>query len=111
MMVRLLELDGHRVETAADVATALEAATRRDFDLLVSDLGLPDRSGLDLIRELRARGHRLPAIALSGYGQEQDLDNSRTAGFAAHLIKPVDPDRLLTAVSSVTKGDAARRTQ
>jgi two-component system CheB/CheR fusion protein len=108
MMISLLELEGHRVEAAADVATALETAQRGKFDLLVSDLGLPDKSGYDLIRELRARGYTLPAIALSGYGQDQDLDNSRTAGFSAHLIKPVDPERLLTAISAATKGEVAR---
>ncbi|MCA1560581.1 MAG: response regulator [Acidobacteria bacterium] len=106
MMVSLLELEGHRVQTAADVTTALETAQRSAFDLLISDLGLPDKSGFDLIRELRSRGHTLPAIAISGYGQEQDIDQSRAAGFAAHLIKPVDPERLLTALGSLMKDKA-----
>jgi two-component system CheB/CheR fusion protein len=68
IMRRLLEADGHQIETAADVATALKLAGEKTFDLLLSDLGLPDGSGLDLMRGLRARGLKLPGIAISGYG-------------------------------------------
>jgi len=96
MMKHLLEISGHQVETAADIATALEMANRHHFDLLISDLGLPDGTGHDLLRQLRRQGHRkLAAIAISGYGQERDLEQSRRAGFTAHLTKPVDADRLL----------------
>ena len=57
---------------------------------LLSDLGLPDGSGLDLIREIRARcGPEVKAICLSGYGMEEDMRQSREAGFLAHLTKPV----------------------
>jgi two-component system CheB/CheR fusion protein len=100
-MVTMLELAGYEVATAADVATALERLARERFDLLISDLGLPDRSGLDLVRELRSRGDALPAIALSGYGQESDIEQSRTAGFDTHLVKPVEPRRLLEAMEKV----------
>jgi PAS domain S-box-containing protein len=104
MMLRLvLEGAGHSIETAGDVATALAAATSRHFDLLVSDVGLPDGSGLDLIRELRARGSTVPAIAVSGYGHERDVQRSRAAGFRAHLVKPVDADRLLEAVARTAR--------
>jgi two-component system CheB/CheR fusion protein len=100
----LLELylvsEGHTVERAGDVATALEKVERGEFDLLISDLGLPDGSGVDLLRELRNRGQRLPAIALSGYGQEEDIQQSRLAGFVAHVVKPVDIDRLTSVVAS-----------
>ena len=94
----MLERQGHEVRTAGDVATALELARREPFDLLVSDLGLPDRSGLELMRELRIEGKLLPGIALSGYGQEQDFEQSREAGFEIHLVKPVNVDRLKTEV-------------
>jgi PAS domain S-box-containing protein len=102
-LVDILELHGHRVETAGDVDTALEIAERQTFDVLVSDLGLPDRSGLDLVRALRARGHRMPAIAISGYGQERDIEHSRSAGFTAHLVKPFDPDRLLREIDRLAE--------
>jgi CheY-like chemotaxis protein len=86
------------VHKAGDVEAALDMAAEHSFDLLISDLGLPDGSGVDLMRELRSRGHAFPAIALSGYGQEKDLAQSRSAGFQAHLVKPVDIDDLLKAV-------------
>ena len=75
------------------------------FDLLLSDLGLPDGSGVDLMRELRERGSTLPGIALSGYGQEEDVRRSKEAGFAEHLTKPVDLQRLATAIASLAIKD------
>ena len=103
IMRRLLMLDGHEVQTAGDIATALDlAGDNGRFDLLISDLGLPDGSGVDLMRELRSRGNRIPAIALSGYGQEEDLRRTHEAGFAAHLTKPTSPDRLAEAIASLT---------
>jgi PAS domain S-box-containing protein len=107
MMVEVLEGDGHHVQRAGDVATALESALRARFDLLVSDLGLPDGSGLDLMQQLRARGSRLPGVAVSGYGHTHDIQRSRDAGFHAHLVKPVDPDRLLEAVDRAVNHRAA----
>ncbi len=101
IMGLVLTADGHEVATAGDAATALELAGRRPFDLLLSDLGLPDGSGHDLMRELRARGHTFPGIALSGYGQEEDLLRSHEAGFAAHLTKPVPHERLVESIASV----------
>ena len=101
MIVNLLTLQGHDVRTAGDTATALETARMAPFDLVLSDLGLPDRSGLDLMRELRARGCYQPSIAFSGYGQEEDLQQSFAAGFHAHLVKPIDLRRLLQTVDAV----------
>lgn len=101
MLQRILELEGHEVQTAGDLATAVQLVEERGFDLLISDLGLPDGSGLDLLRKLRAGGKKLPAIALSGYGQEQDLQQTRDAGFIAHVVKPVDIERLLATVEQV----------
>jgi DNA-binding response OmpR family regulator len=100
-MVSLLEIFGHQVQRAGDVAAALNIAARGDFDLLISDLGLPDGSGLDLMRKLRSRGLLWPAIALSGYGQEKDLEQSRSAGFQVHLVKPVDISRLMEVIDGV----------
>jgi two-component system CheB/CheR fusion protein len=102
MMRQLLMLDGHDVERSGDVATALDLASRHPFDLVISDLGLPDRSGLVLMRELRARGHTMPAIALSGYGQDEDIHRSEEAGFSTHLIKPTSPARLAEAIAAAT---------
>ena len=107
MMRMVLTAEGHTVETAGDVATALELAGQHAFDLLLSDLGLPDGSGHDLMRELRERGHRFPAIALSGYGQEEDIQRSRESGFAAHLTKPASREAVVEAVASVAGGQGA----
>ena len=87
---RLLESDGHKVDAAADVATALQLCLSREYDLLLSDLGLPDGSGLELMRSLRHQGIMLAGIALSGFGQEADINQSLAAGFTSHLTKPVD---------------------
>ena len=94
IMRRVLSAQGHAVHIAGNVATALQLAGQQTFDLLLSDLGLPDGSGLDLMRALRAKGINLPGIALSGYGQEADIQASRTAGFIAHLVKPVNLPKL-----------------
>jgi CheY-like chemotaxis protein len=104
MMQMVFEWDGHTVETAGDVATALQVAEQGTFDLLVSDLGLPDGSGYDLLRQLRARGQTFPAIALSGYGQEEDIRRSAEAGFATHLTKPASREVLVEAVATATAG-------
>jgi two-component system CheB/CheR fusion protein len=100
-MADLLGLFGHRVTTAGSVTQALAAAAEDDaFDLVISDLGLPDGSGLDLMRQLSAR-HRLRGIALSGYGMEEDVRQSLEAGFARHLTKPVSLPQLQATLREV----------
>jgi signal transduction histidine kinase/CheY-like chemotaxis protein len=101
MMKMLLEAFGYEVETAGDVSQALQAIDSTTFDLLISDLGLPDRSGIDLMQELRRRRHPLKGIALSGYGQEEDMRRSKDAGFAVHLVKPVDADLLMETIEGI----------
>jgi len=91
---------GHAVTVAERLSEALLAAAGQPLDLLVSDIELPDGTGLELMRQLRGRG--LPAIAMSGYGSEEDVRASLEAGFAEHLTKPVDVTRLIAAVDSVT---------
>jgi PAS domain S-box-containing protein len=105
MIRTILTLEGHTVETAGDVATALEVAGQHDFDLLLSDLGLPDGSGHDLLCRLRERGYRFPGIALSGYGREDDVRRSYEAGFAAHLTKPASREAVLETVAAVADGN------
>ncbi len=96
-MQRLLDRRGYRVAIANSVAEALAQARDHTFDLLISDLGLPDGTGFDLMEELRRQGGP-PGIALSGYGMEGDVAKSREAGFSEHLIKPVSIDRLETVM-------------
>jgi two-component system CheB/CheR fusion protein len=101
IMRRLLTTDGHAVEWAADIATGLKLAATHPFDLLLSDLGLPDGSGVDLMCSLRQEGSTLRGIVLSGYGQEADIARSREAGFDAHLIKPISHERLRHAIATL----------
>jgi two-component system, chemotaxis family, CheB/CheR fusion protein len=105
MIELFLSSEGYQVRRAGDVATALDMATAGTFDLLISDLGLPDGSGIDLMRELRSRGSKLRGIALSGYGQDQDIQQSHEAGFAAHILKPVDMDHFLAVLEEVGSAD------
>lgn len=93
MLARLLARDGHTVTSAGTVHEALQAFGAARFDLVVSDLGLPDGSGIDLMPELQ-RQRPVPGIALSGYGMEEDLRQSKAAGFFAHLVKPVNIEQL-----------------
>ena len=101
-MVKLLRKMQHVVVAAGSVDAALQAAASESFDLIISDLGLPDGSGLDLMRELR-RLYPVRGIALTGYGMEQDVDRSLEAGFAEHLTKPVDADRLRAVIQRVAQ--------
>jgi signal transduction histidine kinase len=97
---RLLVRYGYLVRTAASVAQALEVAASYEFDLLVSDIGLPDGRGTELLATLRTmRGGPLPAIAMSGFGMDEDLAQSREAGFSEHLTKPVEFDSLQRAIA------------
>lgn len=93
MLQRYLSAEGFEVKLAGSVAAALQLADEQPFDIVISDIGLPDASGLDLMRRLRERC-TLPGIAISGYGMETDVRNSREAGFFTHLTKPIDPSRL-----------------
>jgi PAS domain S-box-containing protein len=101
-LARLLRGAGFAVSVAADVASALAAIERESFDVLISDLGLPDGSGNDVMRALRARG-AVPGIAMSGYGMEDDLRRSREAGFSEHLVKPIALGKLKEAIRRVTE--------
>jgi signal transduction histidine kinase len=108
VMARMLRRAGFHVTTACSVTEALERVEqeRREIDhngrshpihLVVSDLGLPDGHGVDLMRQLRD-DYGLRGIALSGFGMEEDVRRAREAGFATHLTKPVDFDRLLRVI-------------
>jgi PAS domain S-box-containing protein len=101
VVTRLLRRIGHEVRTAGGVREALETAETEEFDLLISDLGLPDGTGLDVMRHLQGRPG-LRGIALSGFGREEDRRRSRDAGFARHLTKPVDFRDLEGAIRQVT---------
>src|SRR6516165_3016104 len=99
-MKRLLERRGYQITVAHSAEQAVEKVRTQEFDLLISDIGLPDRSGYDLMREV-GLNKRLPGIALSGFGTEQDVDQAREAGFAEHLTKPINFERLEKTIESL----------
>ena|SRR5688572_16256616 len=96
----LLQRDGHSVFRASTVTDALAQAAQNECDLVISDLGLPDGSGFQLMSEIRRR-YAWPGIALSGYGMEADLRMSAESGFAAHLVKPLDFSGLRAAIGKI----------
>jgi len=104
---RLLVSHGHFVVRAAGAASALAAAEREEFVLLLCDLSLPDGSGLDLLPRLRssrsACGRDVPAIAISGSVYEDDIARCMAAGFSAHLPKPFDEEGLVAAIADVMR--------
>jgi CheY-like chemotaxis protein len=87
---RLLQKSGHTVTAASSVGEALSAVHCNDYDVLISDIGLPDGTGLELMRQIRSAGKTIPGIALTGFGMDADIQNSIAAGFLTHLTKPVD---------------------
>jgi len=100
IIARLLERQGYTVRPARSVSEALDLAAGERFDLLVSDLNLPDGSGHDVMRFVKER-YGLRGIALSGFGREVDIQRSRDAGFQAHLVKPVDIQVLSRKIEAV----------
>ncbi len=98
LLQKVLGQYGAEIVTADSGESALEHAALARFDVLVSDVGLPDFSGLDLLGRLRARRETMPAVAVSAFATDDDLRRILAGGFQAHVAKPVDPDRLVRAV-------------
>jgi HAMP domain-containing protein/signal transduction histidine kinase len=91
-LTSLLRRRGYHVRSALTFQSALELSAKEKFDVLISDLGLPDGSGIDLIQKLHSKPPL--GIALTGFGMEQDIRKSREVGFQHHLIKPIDLNKL-----------------
>jgi PAS domain S-box-containing protein len=100
VLARLLRSFGFVVSSAGSVKEALELAEAEQFDLLVSDIGLPDGSGVDVMKALKSR-QGTKGIALSGFGQDDDIRRSREAGFETHLTKPVNFQTLQQVILKV----------
>ncbi len=112
VVTELLSLRGAEVVPAASAAEALEALQRFEPNVLVSDIGMPERDGYDLIRDIRSLGRGpddLPAVAVTAFGSPEDRQRALAAGFQIHLAKPVDPSELIAVVARLGRGDAARQ--
>jgi len=106
VLAKLLRTSGFQVNVAGSVEAALSEYGKGRFDLVISDLGLPDGDGYQLIEKVFAL-RPVPAIALTGYGMEGDIAKTRAAGFREHLTKPVGATQLKEAISRLTAAGSA----
>lgn len=103
MLAASFQAKGYETLLSDCAEAALQIAGREHFDLLISDIAMPDMDGLQLIRDLRCRAglETIPAIALTGYASQKDVDAAHAAGFNLHLTKPIDPADLTAAVEKL----------
>ncbi len=101
VLSRLLRRHRHDVLTASSVESALVIAATHSFDLVITDIGLPDGNGIDLMQQL-TKNYGLRGIALSGYGMAADHAKIKEAGFLAHLVKPINFDQLHRVLQEIT---------
>ncbi|MEQ1861507.1 MAG: response regulator [Chthoniobacteraceae bacterium] len=106
IMAKLLRRRGHIVVMASSCAEAMAAAVVQKFDCLISDLTLPDGSGHDLMRAMR-ECYAITGIAVSGSGDEADIEQALASGFSRHFTKPIDIDRLQQALLEVASESRA----
>ena len=102
VFVKVLQMHGYEVRHAGTYSEAMAAADGR-FDLVLSDIALPDGTGWDVMRHIRSRWVHIPGIALSGFGGEEAVTESLAAGFAAHLTKPVLFQELTAVIERVAR--------
>jgi len=104
MLSTLLKMEGASVETAGGGLEALRLAVGKKYDLVISDISMPEMNGYQLLRELRILRSMadVPAVALTGHGRIADVERARREGFAKHFTKPLDFDKLLQAVRELT---------
>ena len=103
MLAVVLTHAGYSVVTAASAPAALNAARERQFDVIISDIGMPEMNGYQLAREVRKLpGYEsVPMVAVTGYSMFDDKERSTNAGFNAHMTKPIDPRALLDLIDSL----------
>jgi CheY-like chemotaxis protein len=103
----LFEKRGCRVLAAESAAEALDIAARETPDIIISDIGMPEMNGYELLISLRRLPgmQDVPALAITGYATEDDRARALAAGFTEHLAKPVDPDALYSLVQRLTADD------
>ena len=103
MLAVVLTHAGYSVVTAASAPAALKAARERQFDVIISDIGMPEMNGYQLAREVRQLpGYEtVPMVAVTGYSMFDDKERSTKAGFSAHMTKPIDPRALLELIEQL----------
>jgi len=103
MLAVVLTYAGYEVTTAASAPAALSFARERHFDVIISDIGMPDMNGYQLAREVRLLPgyENTPMVAVTGYSMFDDKERSTKAGFSAHMTKPIDPRALLDLIEQL----------
>ena len=103
MLAVVLSHAGYTVVTAASAPAALQAARERQFDVVISDIGMPEMNGYQLARQLRVMpGYEtIPMVAVTGYSMFDDKERSTKAGFNAHMTKPIDPRALIDLIEQL----------
>lgn len=101
VLVRMLQKGGHEVTAAKNGEMALKALQGGRFDLVLSDIGLPDTNGWDLLKKIRAAQPDTKAIALTGYGYPNDMKRSSQVGYDMHITKPPDWNAIEAALKSL----------
>ncbi len=110
MVKRVLEERGARVLPARSAAEALEVLASDPVDVILSDIGMPQRDGYAMLREIRARGLETPAIAMTAFVRAEDQEKAYESGFQVHLAKPLNPSRMIATVASLTGRQRASQT-
>ncbi|HZI61773.1 MAG TPA: PAS domain S-box protein [Pyrinomonadaceae bacterium] len=110
MLAKLLEMDGAEVHTAHGGVEALALAEKSKFDLIISDISMPEMDGYQLLQELRRLPMmaNVPALALTGFGRVSDVDRAHRVGFSKHFTKPLDIDKLLVTVRELTRHNGTK---
>ena len=109
MLAVVLTHAGYNVVTAASAPAALKAASERQFDVIISDIGMPEENGYDFIKRVRSldphQGGRIPAVSVTAYTTPKDVARAIAAGYQMHVPKPMDPAALVKAVAKLAPRD------
>lgn len=110
MLSKLLEMDGAEVHTARGGMEALSLAEKSKFDLVISDISMPEMDGYQLLQQLRQLPQmaNVPALALTGFGRVSDVDRAHREGFVKHFTKPLDIDKLIVIVRELTSHNGTK---
>jgi signal transduction histidine kinase/CheY-like chemotaxis protein len=110
MMAELLRLAGAQVVTATNCVDALRIASENDFDVILSDISMPEMDGFEFLERLRKIDGRqdVPVVAITGFGRNDDIERARAAGFYSHLTKPIDLQALTAVLEQLAKSNARR---
>jgi two-component system CheB/CheR fusion protein len=111
MLDQLLKISGANVTSATNGADALRIASEREFDVILSDISMPEMDGFEFLHRLRQINGRqdVPVVAITGFGRSGDVERARAAGFYSHLTKPLNLDALTEVLEGIANGNQSSR--